>query len=149
MNTFPKELITKEDTVLDLFCAGFLGENTLQNFYPEFKSYLGIDNDKGKIRQMQLLFPAASFIWEDYFTSLKWIDFFDYKYDILISDPWSGEMEDGFKKIIIPFSEHIDKYMILGGLLPYPDEIGKFQFKEKMLRNANTNCYWYIYELKA
>lgn len=97
MTSFPWFLLKADMSVLDLFCAGFLGGNARDYVCGHAALYVGVDSDKEKIHQMRENGRAGEYFQcEDVFELLDyWPDY----YDLVIADPWTGMNDRVYERL--------------------------------------------------
>jgi hypothetical protein len=91
INTFPKEYIRSSDKVLCLFSAAFGGSQDVRYVYDAgVKDCVMVDNDK--IKLLELKFPYTK-VEGDCFNFIDECVKNNEKYDVVISDQWTQQME--------------------------------------------------------
>jgi hypothetical protein len=149
MTNFPMYIFGERAdwSVLDLFCAGFLGENTTKYVHPRCIDYVGIDNDFGKLHKMKSIFQGT-FIGGDIYNGINY-DLYTAS-EIVISDQPTCHNKQIYSILYKVLGLATD-YAVIGtniqdmSLLPL--ENNGFYLQSFWYRSAHMGgTYWAVYK---
>jgi hypothetical protein len=150
--TFPTYILKYESDIriLDLFCAGFYGENTTLKVIELCKTYTGIDIDNEKIITMQDIYKnkynKARFITNDVYEYLR---AGNEQYEIVISDQPTNQNNRIIEELPL-ISKMAIKYMVISTNIQtipqMPRGINKFYLQSFWYRSEYLGgTYWAVY----
>ena len=111
--TFPLDILKKDYSILNLFCAAFGGEYDVEHYHKfGIRSAVLIDNDSEKLKEVARKFPEYSCVCMDAFLFIRKcnVDSFD----LVISDHWSTQDVLIHGKYLEKLKQIARKYLILG-----------------------------------
>jgi 2-polyprenyl-3-methyl-5-hydroxy-6-metoxy-1,4-benzoquinol methylase len=151
MSTFPRYILKKGQSVLDLFCAAFQGGNTLAHVKGLCGSYVGLDNDAEKLQEVMKNNPETKldFICGDSYRIVEDLIKEGRQFDVVISDQWTNQNRTVYSLLpeIIKLSK---KYVIISTNIEHmkalPMQIGEFNLEGFWWRSVYLKgTYWAIY----
>lgn len=107
--TFPTDLLTPGVSVLDLYCAGYLGRNVASWCADAcVLTYVGIDEDRAKLDEMRALWDLDG--WDFVHADARDLAPLNIRgtFDIVVADPWTQEIpalwerRDELAKLVAP-----------------------------------------------
>ena len=111
--TFPLDILKKDYSILNLFCAAFGGEYDVEHYHKfGIRSAVLIDNDSEKLKEVARKFPEYSCVCMDAFLFIQKCNV--NSFDVVISDHWSTQDVLIHGKYLEKLKQIARKYLILG-----------------------------------
>lgn len=138
---FPTELISASDRVLCLFAAAFHGQNDVRNLHQiGCENVVLVDIDMKKLTETAILFDYP-YICVDVLKHIRNGGSFG-KYDVIISDHWTGEMEEMMDANIDRLKTMALKFLIY--TTTRTDQPGEYYLRS----NHKGGVYWRVISCK-
>lgn len=144
MDNFPVDQISKDQSVLCLFCAAFGGANDVQHLYNAgFGKVTMVDNDLARLLEMRDKFGYKA-ICKDAFSVIDELIKNRIHYDVIISDQWTHHdalINEAYYEKLESIAQ---KVLILGISQNYLNQVKKPKGNYYKRSNHNGGVYWRI-----
>lgn len=146
---FPVQILRKNCTVIDFFCAGFEGVNTWHKVRDKAGKYVGVDTNNENLMSMadKMDQKRDRFYNRDVYQYAKETS---EAFDIVILDPWTRDFKKVYDNLGM-FSQLAVKHLLVstnaGHVALLPPQSGGLTLAYLWKRNDYLNgTYWAVYE---